>query len=65
VKEDLLPELKNAITFVEIIVAAAAVTLLGDYLGYKIGRWRLVAIVGLVVLASIVAFAVYADVTLA
>ena len=60
-----MPELKDAITVVEIIVAVVVALLLGDYLGYKIGRWRLAAIVGLIALVSIIAFAVYAAVVLA
>ncbi len=59
-----MPELKIAITVVEIIVAAVVLTLLGDYLGYKIGRRRLAAIVGIVALVSIVAFAICAAVVL-
>ena len=59
-----MPELKNAITVVEIIVSVVVVLLLGDYLGYKIGRWRLATIVGLIVLVSIIAFAIYAAVVL-
>lgn len=58
-------ELKDAITIVEIIVAVLLIVLLGDFLGYKIGRGRLVAIVGGVALVSIVAFAIYAAVVLA
>ena len=38
-----MPELEIAIRVVEIIVAAVLMMLLGDYLGYKIGRWRLAA----------------------
>ena len=60
-----MPELKSAIISVEIIVAVVLLLLLGDYLGYKIGRWRLAAIVGIVALVSIVAFAIYAAVMLA
>ena len=60
-----MPELKSAIISVEIIVAVVLLLLLGDYLGYKIGRWRLAAIVGIVALVSIVAFAIYAAVVLA
>jgi len=59
-----MAELKTSITVVEIIVAVVLTMLLGDYLGYKIGRWRLAAIVGIVALASIVAFAIYAAVML-
>jgi hypothetical protein len=31
--------LKNAITIVEIVIGAAAVMLLSNYLGYETGRW--------------------------
>ncbi len=58
-------ELKSAIFVVEVIVAAVLIMLLGDYLGYKIGRWRLAAIVGGITLVSIVAFAIYAAIKLA
>jgi len=60
-----MPELEVAITMVEITVGIAVAMLLGDYLGYKIGRWRLATIVGLIALVSIVAFAIYAAVVLA
>jgi len=60
-----MPELKDAITVVEIIVAVVVALLLGNYLGYKIGRWRLATIVGLIALVSIIAFATYAAVVLA
>ena len=55
-----MPELKSAITVLEIIVAVAATMLLGDYLGYKIRRWRLAVIVGVITLVSVVGFAIYA-----
>ncbi len=60
-------ELKSDISVIVIggIVAAVLIMLLGDYLGYKIGRWRLAAILGGVTLVSIVAFAIYAAVRLA
>jgi len=57
-----MPELKNAMTVVEIIVAIVLMMLLGDYLGYKVGRWRLAAIVGLIALVSIIGFAAYAGI---
>lgn len=60
-----MPELKGAITAVEIIVAIVLAMLLGDYLGYKMGRWRLATIVGLIALGSIVVFGIYAAVVLA
>lgn len=58
-------ELKDAITIVEIIVGVVVAALLGDYLGYKIGRWRLAVIGGGIALLSIVAFAIVAAVILA
>ncbi len=60
-------ELKSDISVIVIggIVAAVLIMLLGDYLGYKIGRWRLAVILGGVALVSIVAFAIYAAVRLA
>jgi len=60
-----MPELENAITFVEIIVGTVVAMLLGDYLGYKIGRVRLATIVGIIALVSIVAFAAYAAIVFA
>lgn len=58
-------DLRDAISYVEIIVGTVAVLLIGDYLGYKIGRWRLAWIGGGVVLVSIIAFAIYAAIVLA
>ena len=55
-----MSELKSAITVVEVIAAVVAAMVVGDYLGYKIGRWRLAGIVGIIALVSIVAFTVYA-----
>jgi len=59
-----MPTLNVAISVVEITVAIVLTMLLGDYLGYKIGRRRLAGIVGVIALASIVAFAIYAAVVL-
>ena len=60
-----MSELKTAITVVEIVAAVVLAMLLGNYLGYKIGRWRLAAIVGIVFLICAIAFAIYAAVMLA
>ncbi len=60
-----MPELKTAISIVEMIVVVIVAMVIGDYLGYKIGRWRLAAILGGVTIATIVAFAIYAAVVLA
>ena len=59
-----MPELKVAVTIVEIIIAVVVVLLLGDYLGHKIGRWRLAVIAGIAALVSIIVFAIYAAVVL-
>jgi hypothetical protein len=59
-----MSELKTAITCVEIIVAAAAAMLLGDYLGYKIKRVRLAVILGCIVLVAVVGFVIYAAIVL-
>jgi hypothetical protein len=59
-----MPELKVAVTIVEVIIAVVVVLLLGDYLGHKIGRWRLAMITGIVALVSIIVFAIYAAIVL-
>lgn len=59
-----MPELKTAISIVEIIMVIVVAMAIGDYLGYKIGRWKLAAVLGGVTLATIVAFAIYAAVVL-
>ncbi len=53
-------ELIDASNIIVIIIATLAVLLLGDYLGHKIGRWRLAVIVGIIALVSIAAFTVFA-----
>jgi len=60
-----MSELKTAIGIVEACVVVIVAMALGDYLGYKIGRWRLASILGGLTLATIVAFAIYAAVVLA
>lgn len=47
------------------VIAAVIVMLLGDYLGYKTGRVKLLTILGGVTLTTVVAFAIYAAVRLA
>jgi hypothetical protein len=64
-RERAMPDLKTAISLVEVIVVIIVAMALGDYLGYKIGRWRLAAILGALTLTTIVAFAIYAAVVLA
>jgi hypothetical protein len=60
-----MSELQSAIKWVEIVIAVLAAVLLGDYLGYKVSRRRLAVIIGLIALATVVGFAIYAAVTLA
>jgi len=60
-----MSELKTAISIVEIVVVVLVAMALGDYLGYKIGRWRLAAVLAGVTLATVIAFAIYAAVVLA
>jgi len=59
-----MDDIATAIRIVEVVAAIAAAMALGDYLGYKIGRWRLATIVGLAVLVTVIAFAIYAAVVL-
>ncbi len=60
-----MPDLKTAITIVEIVVGVAVAMLLGDFLGNRVGRARFAIAMGVVVLIAIVAFAVYAAIVLA
>jgi hypothetical protein len=58
-------EIADIPTFIEIlIVSAVAAMVLGDYLGYKIGRRRLAVGLGIIALVSIVIYAIYAAFTL-
>ena len=57
-------ELKTAITIVEIMIGISAALALGDYLGYKVGRKRLGTILGVIALAIVVAFTIFAAVIL-
>ena len=57
--------LKTAINVVEIVATLGAAMVLGDYLGYKFGRWRLASTVLIVFLVVVVAFAILAGITLA
>ncbi len=59
-----MEELQSAIRYVLIVVATIAAILLGDYLGYKIGRMKLVWSGIVVALLAIIVFAVYAAVVL-
>lgn len=59
-----MEELQSAIRYVVIVVATIAAILLGDYLGYKIGRMKLVWSGVVVALLAVIVFAVYAAVVL-
>ncbi|MBI4267674.1 MAG: hypothetical protein HY662_02700 [Chloroflexi bacterium] len=59
-----MPDLKTAITIVELIVAVAALLVMGDYLGYKAGRMRLFSVVAITSLVAVILFAIYAAITL-
>jgi hypothetical protein len=59
-----MEELQSAIRYVLIVVATIAAILLGDYLGYKIGRMKLVWSGIVVALLAVIVFAVYAAVVL-
>ncbi|GEM_PF-857435 len=52
-------EISIAIRIVEIIIATLAVLLIGDYLGYKIGRRRLALMVATISLVTIVVFTIF------
>ena len=45
-----------------IVIAFVLVLLLGDYLGYKLGRRRLALFVSVIALLTVVLFAIYAGV---
>ena len=55
-----MSELKIAITVVEIIAGIAAAMVLGDYLGYKFGHWRIASYALFIFLGVVIMFAIYA-----
>ncbi|MBI2853047.1 MAG: hypothetical protein HYX84_08140 [Chloroflexi bacterium] len=57
-------ELSAALNVLEVTIATLAVVTMGDYLGHKVGRWRLVMIAGGIALVAIIAFAIYAAIVL-
>lgn len=59
-----MSDLQIAIRFVAIIIAAVAAMIVGDYLGYKVGRMKVVWTSLSIALLSVVVFAVYAAVVL-
>ncbi len=59
-----MPDLKTAITITEVIIAALVTLVLGDYLSYKFGHRRIAIVMGVMALAVIVLFAIYAAIVL-
>ncbi|MBI4188853.1 MAG: hypothetical protein HY529_06570 [Chloroflexi bacterium] len=52
--------LKGPSTIFVAIIAVVALLLLGDYLGYKVGRRKLALALGVVALITVVVFAIFA-----
>ncbi|MDO8672696.1 MAG: hypothetical protein Q7O66_14895 [Dehalococcoidia bacterium] len=59
-----MPDLKQAINILVAVVLMLVIMLLGDYLGYKFGRMKLLASVGFIGLAVVIAYAIYSFVVL-
>jgi len=54
-----MPDLKQAINMLVVIILVLAMMLLGDYMGYKFGRMKLLASVGIIALALVIVYAIY------
>lgn len=54
-----MPDLKQAINILVVIILVLAMMLLGDYMGYKFGRMKLLASVGIIALALVIVYAIY------
>ncbi|MDO8716424.1 MAG: hypothetical protein Q7J73_06410 [Dehalococcoidales bacterium] len=54
-----MPDLKQAINILVITILVLAMMLLGDYMGYKFGRMKLLASVGIIALALVIVYAIY------
>ena len=59
-----MPDLRQAITILVAVILMLAIMLVGDYLGYKFGRMKLLASVGFIGLAVVIAYAIYSAVVL-
>ena len=53
-----MPDTKTAALILEIVVGVAIAMIIGDYLGNRIGRTRLVIGLGIIIIIAIIAFAV-------
>ena len=54
-----MPDLKQAINILVVIILVLTMMLLGDYMGYKFGRMKLLASVGIIALALVIVYAIY------
>jgi hypothetical protein len=54
-----MPDLKQAINMLVVIILVLTMMLLGDYMGYKFGRMKLLASVGIIALALVIVYAIY------
>ena len=54
-----MSDIDIAIRVFEVVIAALVALLVGDYLGYKIGRRRLALIVATIALVSLVVFTIF------
>jgi hypothetical protein len=54
-----MPDPKTAVLILEIVVGAAIAMIIGDFLGNRIGRTRLVMALGVIVLFAIIVYVVY------
>jgi len=54
-----MPDLKQAINILVVTILVLAMMLLGDYMGYKFGRMKLLASVGIIALALVIVYAIY------
>ena len=59
-----MPDLKQAINILVVIILMLVLMLLGDYLGYKLGRMKLLAIIVIIAMAVVITYAVYSFVVL-
>lgn len=59
-----MPDLKQAINILVVTILVLAMMLLGDYMGYKFGRMKLLASVGIIALALVIVYAIYSFVKL-
>ncbi len=59
-----MPDLKQAINILVVIILILTMILLGDYTGYKFGRMKLLVGVGIIALAVVIAYAIYSFVVL-